>query len=224
MGYYQNTYTIIDSTIRRVPLKNILILITALSLSGFASAEEVVLKAVQGTVTIRPVGSKKWVPAKIGRKIKQNEQVRTDGLSLARLDFASGATLIVKERSWFSIKQDKKGRIVAFRLGEFLIGLRKKVAGQTQLRVRTPAAVAAVRGTVFWGKSDDQKTSEYACFKGSINVWGQGKNVILEPGMATSIKLGQPPVDPTPNNIPDDYVNTFKIEESLGTIEELLQE
>jgi ferric-dicitrate binding protein FerR (iron transport regulator) len=162
--------------------------------------------------------------AKTGQKLKRNDQVRIGTSGILQLDFDSGAILLVKEKSQFSLKRDNRGSLVSFRIGEFLVGLKQKLQGEQRFRVRTPTAVASVRGTVFWGKSNEAKTTSYACFTGSIEVWGKGQQVILEPGQVTSVKLNETPHTPEPSTIPADYINTFKINNSLGGIDQLLNE
>lgn len=205
-------------------MKKYVALIAVSWLAVSAHGEEVVLKSLQGNVTVRRANTKKWFPARAGIKLNLNDQVKTAGAALAQVVIDSGATLLVKEKSWFSLKQDKRGRIVSFRIGEFLIGLKKKADYRQKFRVRTPVSVASVRGTVFWGKSDEAEVTSYACFTGSIEIWGQGQSVVLEPGQATTISPNEAPLTPQPSTIPKEYVETFRIDNSLGDIDELLAE
>lgn len=198
------------------------VFILFLGIPFLVGAEEAVITTLRGSVSVRAAASKKWKPATPGQKLKKNDQIKTGPSALVQVDVGSRATLLVKENSRLSFQRDRRGQLVSFQIGEFLVGLKKKLQGQERFRVRTPVAVAAVRGTVFWGKSDELKKTSYACFTGSIEVWGQRRHVVLEPGQMTSVLPNQSPQTPEPNTIPGDYVDTFKIDGSLGGIEQLL--
>jgi ferric-dicitrate binding protein FerR (iron transport regulator) len=184
------------------------------------AAGEAVLKASRGHVSVRSAATRQWTVAQPGMELNRNDQVMTGKNGAVQLSFANGATMLVKERSRFSLSADKWGRLVRFRSGEFLIGLRKKLEGADRFRVRTPIAVAAVRGTVFWGKSDPTEGDKFACFTGFIEVYAKGKNITLEPGQLTSIAPQQPPADPQPSNIDPAYLQNFAVDGSLQGIDE----
>lgn len=185
--------------------------------SGWAA--DAVLKSLRGHVSVRPAATGKWQAATPGLELNAKDQVITGKNGAVQLSFASGATMLVKERSRFSLGADRIGKLVRFRSGEFLIGLRKKLEGSERFRVRTPVAVAAVRGTVFWGKSDKTEGSKFACFSGFIDVTGKGKRVRLTPGQETAIRPNEPPAEPTPTDIQIAYMQNFAIDGSVDGLD-----
>ncbi len=180
------------------------------------------IKSFRGDVVVKSAGKKGWSKAVPGQKIRRNDRVHVKGGAVAQLEFASGAMVLVKENSRFSLLRYKNNDMLSFAIGEFLIGLKRKLKKDEKFRVRTPAAVAAVRGTVFWGKSDDLQTSRYACLTGSIDIWAKNKTVTLKPGQQTAIDMNYPPLDPSESNIPADFIKTFEVDGSLQGMDELI--
>ncbi len=177
-----------------------------------AHAADAVLKSCRGVVSVRLVATGKWVRGKPGQDLHRNDQVRTGAKGAVQLAFASGANMLVKEGSWLSLRRDRRGPIVSFRAGEFLIGLKNKLEGKDRFRVRTPVAVGAIRGTVFWGKHDKSNTTTFACLTGTIDVWAQGGNVLLEPGQLTTVSGKAAPAPTQAHNITPEFVQTFAID------------
>jgi hypothetical protein len=204
-------------------MRRIFLAFMFLGLTSTAPAAEAVLKSCKGAVSVRSAATRKWVKARPGLALNRNDVVKTGATGLVQLAFKSGALMLVKQGSHLSLTRDKRGALVSFRAGEFLIGLRKKLAGNERFRVRTPVAVGAIRGTVFWGKHDSGMTS-FACLTGSIDVWGGGSNVVLQPGQLTTVAKESGPRPPEPHGIAPGFVQTFAIDGSLQGIDAQLQD
>jgi len=195
----------------------------AVSVAGSAEATEAVLRALKGRVTVRTAHSKKLIIAKPGLRLHSNDQLRTGPDAAAQLVFESGATVLVKQKSKLAIKGDRLGTLLSFDVGEFLIGLRRKLKPTESFRVRTPAAVAAVRGTLFWGLSDAQKMSHYACFTGIVEIKAKGHTLTLTPGQKVEIPLNHPPKLSGPSDIAPEYMKTFAVDGSIQGLDDLLK-
>lgn len=189
-----------------------------------ATAADAVLKATRGHVSVRPAATRRWIRPEAGYELQPNDQVMTAQNGAIKLSFANGATMLVRGKSRFSLGADRWGKLVRFRTGEFLIGLRRKLDGGERFRVRTPVAVAAVTGTVFWGKSDPVEGTSIACFTGAIDVWAKGAEVTLQPGQLTAVRPGGRPSEPAAAGIPPDYIRVFEIDGSLQGIDEQIAE
>lgn len=202
---------------RRIFLSALLV-----GLAPTARAADAVLKSCRGLVSVRPAATGKWVRGKPGLTLSRNDQVRTGVRAAVQLAFANGANMLVKEGSWLSLRRDRRGPIVSFRAGEFLIGLRKKLEGKDRFRVRTPVAVGAIRGTVFWGKHAASNVTTFACLTGTIDVWANGGNVLLEPGQQTTVEPNAAPAAAQAHNITPAFVQTFAVDGSVMGIDEQL--
>ncbi len=187
-----------------------------------ASASDAVLAKVQGSVTIQTVGSKTQAPAKNGDSLIFGDAVRTKGKSLAHVVFPDGDTILLNENTILTLKGTPKKKLMRFWVGEFLIGLKRKLATDESFRVKTPAAVASVRGTLFWGKTTKDKTTTYAGFGHEISVSAKGRTVVVKAGQTVTVPFGQAPSAVTPHTIPIDYAKNFAIDGSLQDLERLV--
>ena len=79
-----------------------------------------------------------------------------------------------------------------------------------------------MRGTLFWGLSDDQLNSTYACFKDTIEIRAAGKTVLLKPGEKTMIPYGKAPGKTEPSKLTLDYMNNFEVDGSIQEFKEML--
>jgi hypothetical protein len=201
--------------------------LSLLSLALFATprlgASDARLAEISGKVSIKTGGNAAY-EARKGDPIFFGDEVTTEKDALAHVVFKDGTAVLLKGGSQLTIKGRKGDAFLHFNVGEFLIGLKKRLEPGERFRVRTPAAVAAVRGTLFWGLSDPvTKDSTYACFEHRVDITAQGKTVSLDPGQKVKIPFGQAP-QPVGSaaDIPADYVNTFKVGGTLEGLEALM--
>lgn len=194
--------------------------VLSVGLAAGGHAADAVCKLVKGDVWLTsPAGGEEYKAHK-GNPLYFGARIRTGAGAQAHIQFAGGgATLLVKENSTLTLKGTRKNTWVHFDVGEFLIGLKKKLGPNQKFQVRTPAAAAAVRGTLFWGLSDANQDSTYACFVDTIVIEAQGKTVTLEKGQTVKIPFGQAPGEVAAADIPPDYTDTFKIDGTLQGLE-----
>jgi hypothetical protein len=194
----------------------------ALVLSAAPSfAADAVLTKISGPVFIRAGGSAKDLPAAGGEELLYGDSVKTGPGGAAHLLIGERGAVLVRENSSFALLGDPQNTSLRFTFGEFLIGLRHKLAKGESFRVRTPAAVAAVRGTLFWGKTDEKGTT-YAGFGHTIAVTAKGKTVLVHAGETTTIPFGEAPAAVAPSQIPVTYTDNFRIDGSLQGLEALV--
>ncbi len=185
-------------------------------------AADAVLAKVSGPVSYLAAGADKFVPARGGEELIFGDAVRTGAGGIAHVVLAKRGAVLIRENSRFTLEGTPRRTTLNFPFGEFLIGLRRKLAAGESFRVRTPAAVAAVRGTLFWGKSDADKTTTYAGFGHRVEVTAKGKTVTLDAGQTVTVALGQAPSDPEPSSVPVSYASHFAIDGSLQDLERLV--
>ena len=107
--------------------------------------------------------------------------------------------------------------------GEFLVGLLERLKRGRTFKIVTPSAVAAVRGTLFWGKVDADKGSTFAGFHHEISVSAAGKTVVLGPGKLSKVPFGEAPSAAQPHAIPRSTAEAFAIDGSLQKLDTLLK-
>lgn len=94
------------------------------------------------------------MPAYVQTTVKPGDVVRTDARSRAEIHLGDGVIIRLKENSVIKLsgfEATKKVQKVSLRAlaGEILLKISKNVGVQRRVKVWTPTAVAAVRGTVF---------------------------------------------------------------------------
>jgi hypothetical protein len=185
-------------------------------------AQDATLSKVEGPVFIRAEGAAKDMRAQGGEELLYGDTVKTGPGGSAHLLIGERGAVLVRENTAFKLEGNTRNTTLRFAFGEFLIGLRRKLEGGETFKVRTPSAVAAVRGTLFWGKTDEKKTSTYAGFGHTISVTAKGKTVLVHAGETTMIPFGEAPAAVTPHKIPVAYIDNFKIGGSLQDLESLV--
>lgn len=139
-----------------------------------------------------------WKDVFVKLGLFSEDQVKTGPASTVHLQLSNMAVLRLQADSFIIVnKADKNSKEAIFTLQEGRLqaqveGL-KKTGGQ--LSVRTPTAVAGVRGTVF-EMSASKKDTGLACFEGRVDVSAQKVTVQVPQGMGTYVEKGKAPVKP----------------------------
>ncbi len=191
---------------------------------GPAWGADAALKQVKGQVQVRTGGADGFYEARRGEPLYFGDEIRTEAGALAHVVFPDGAAVLVKENSRFTLKGNRRDTWIAFDIGEFLIGLKKKLEPGRSFRVKTPAAAAAVRGTLFWGLSDAERDTTYACLADSIEIRAGGKTLVLEKGQKVRVPFGRAPETPGPAEVPLSFLDTFAVEGALQGLDGLAKE
>lgn len=200
------------------------ILLTAilLALPSFARAAGAVLKEVRGKVLVRAQGEKKFERASAGDPLLFGDEIKSLKNSSAHVVFSNGDVVLIKQNTQFLLKGDEKKIFLSFSFGEFLIGLKRKLGNGESFQVKTPAAVAAVRGTLFWGLSDAESATTYASFGNFISITAAEKTILLEPGELVKIPFGKAPGESKPSGVPLTFLDTFGINGSIQGLDALV--
>lgn len=108
------------------------------------------LDSYAGSVLVKPAGTKRWINARKGLPLSQGDTVRTGKKSAAYLSLDGRGIVSLNASTELDLKDLKrKDSSLILRTGRFIMkitGLKKRAE---RLSVRTPTAVAAVRGTEF---------------------------------------------------------------------------
>jgi hypothetical protein len=180
-----------------------------------AFAADAKLARVSGDVSYKTEDEKNFTPAKGGEELIYGDTIKTGPGAVAHVLLTKRGAILIRENSEFTLEGNKKDTVLNFSLGEFLIGLSRKLAEGQTFKVKTPAAIASVRGTLFWGKSDEKRTSTYAGFGHQVEITAGGKTVMLDAGQTVTVEFGQAPSPAKPHNIPVSYTKNFAIGGSL---------
>lgn len=134
---------------------------------GAPSAE---LKRVVGRVEVLAKGQTQWIPAVVGARLAEGDDVRAYAGASAEVGLPDTSTVVVAENSRLlltKIEYDPQGqsRLILLHLVVGKVRATVAQAAVTLARVRqsnfaisTPTAVAAARGTILWVFTDGQQS------------------------------------------------------------------
>jgi hypothetical protein len=189
-----------------------------------AFAQDATLTKVSGPVLILPEGGVGYLAAKGGEELLFGDAIRVRKGGTAHLTLKDGGAVLLREETLMTLQGTPRSTVLAVKFGEFLIGLKRRLKKGESFKVRTPAAVAAVRGTLFWGKSGKvDQSAAYAGFGHTVAVTAQGKTVVVEPGMTVRVAFGEAPAEPVASAFGLDYTKNFMIDGSLQGVEALAE-
>jgi len=152
------------------------------------------LGAVSGDVTVVAADGSPDASGEAGMPLEEGDRVVVAEGASAEVALDGGSLITVREGSDFKLEKTAKGDSSFFlSVGSLLAKIQK--LGAQRLRVRTPAAVAAVRGTEFGVEAGDE-TYVGVFDEGKVEVTGDagGTPELLIANQETSVKKGAAPV------------------------------
>jgi len=149
------------------------------------------LKRVIGRVELLSKGQTQWIPAVVGARLTEGDDIRAYSGATAELALPDTSTVVVAENSRLLLTKmeydpQSQSRLMLLHLVVGKVRATVAQAAVTLARVRqsnfaisTPTAVAAARGTILWVFTDGQKSMmavepEFGFTEGSSQgVWRQ---------------------------------------------------
>ena len=134
---------------------------------GAPSAE---LKRVVGRVEVLAKGQTQWIPAVVGARLAEGDDIRAYAGASAELTLPDTSTVVLAENSRLLLTKieydpQSQSRLMLMHLVVGKVRATVAQAAITLARVRqsnfaisTPTAVAAARGTILWVFTDGQKS------------------------------------------------------------------
>lgn len=152
------------------------------------------IAAASGDVSVVPADGSAEVSGEAGMPLEEGDRVVTGEGGSAEVALDGSSLITVRENSDFKLEKTAKGESSFFlSVGSMLAKIQK--LGNQRLRVRTPTAVAAVRGTEFGVEAAGAQSHVGVFDEGKVEVTGDkgGTPELLISNQETSVAKGAAP-------------------------------
>lgn len=162
------------------------------------------IMSITGEVFVRKAGTTTWIPATIGMTLQPDDAIKTGDNSDAEVTFFEGSIIELVGLTILDVSNlgiaDSGSTTIGLKqeIGKTISRVQKLTDQESKYEIETPAAVAAVRGSVMVIIVEPDGTTIVANEGGDIRVFAQGVEVIIPVGMQVTIIPGYPPGQPVP--------------------------
>ncbi len=184
---------------------SILMFLFAFSPQANASSVHGVFKVVKGKVLVKNKSGKQSV-ARIGMRVYPQDSIKTGKDSRAKIVMTdnnvinvSPETEVKLSKYEFDEKADKKDVLIDVIYGKIRNKVSQKYEGKNKFQVKTPSAVAGVRGTDFLTSYNPRnRESQVITFEGRVefglpNGVDIANSVVVDAGKTSSVIAGKSP-------------------------------
>lgn len=200
----------------------ILLLCALVARPSMAQDVSGVMMVVKGEITVTSSKDKKTENAKVGRKVFPGDTITAGKDARAKIVMSDKNILNISPESKVTIekytndpKSDSRNVELKVEYGKVRASVEQKYDGEkSKFNIKTPTAVAGVRGTDFiTGFNRQTKTTSIVTFSGTVAVGTPGPQgqimnpVFVQPGQATEVGAGKAPEAPKP--MPKDELNNM---------------
>ncbi len=179
---------------------------TPTPLPAASSTPLTILSIIGGDVYVLKAGTESWEKAEVGTTLQPGDIVKSARGSHAEVTFFDGSTIELEQSTELAMSElsvDDNGSTttrLAQSLGKTISRVKKLADPASKYEVETPAAIAAVRGSVMEVTVEDDGTTTVANVSGDIRVIVDGEEYIIHEGMKRTIKPGEKPGPEVPIN------------------------
>ncbi|MEW5946790.1 MAG: FecR family protein [bacterium] len=194
------------------------VVLAALFIGAAARAAEIkaTFVAVSGDVQVQPAGDAEWEPAEVGAALGKGASVKTGADGSCMLKWEGGSAVKLGPLSLMKIdrlamsKTTGKGEFeLSMEKGRMTAQVGKLATKDSAFNVRTPTAIAGVRGTAFeCAISPEDAQVSIAVVEGSVVLSAGGVEIILAEGFESIVLPGGIPAEPAA--IPQERLNSLK--------------
>jgi hypothetical protein len=169
-------------------------ILTAVSARAQEERWDARMTSATGDVTVLAADGSPEVSGEAGMPLEEGDRVVVAEGGSAEVSLDGGSLLTVRENSDLKLEKTSKGESSFYLAAGFLLAKIQKL-GEQRLRVRTPTAVAAVRGTEFGVEVEGEDSHVGVFDEGKVEVTGPagGTPELLISNQETSVRKGQAP-------------------------------
>jgi hypothetical protein len=173
-----------------------------LSSPANALTSKCTLSIFTGSVDVIVLGTSDIQPGIDGMTLDAGNRVKTSVDTTALLTFFDGSTIQLEPCTDIEIEQlerndDQQVNIILKQwTGETWSHVVKMVDRRFHYEIKTPSAIALVRGTQFLTEVDQAGATKVLTAEGLVSVSAQGEEIFLPEGQQTEVEPGNPPSTP----------------------------
>lgn len=184
----------------------VLCLFLSLAATGPARAAKQIkgvakISAITGDVQVQKGGAGEWKTAAVGGLLQSGDKIKTGSKSSCTIEWSQGNTMKLKEFTNVAIDKLEKNPAADAETTSLnmasgkVYGKAKKMSGKgSQFEIKTPTAIAGVRGTELGVGVDADETTTVECREGAVSVKGtSGGEVMLGAKQKTTVRKGEEP-------------------------------
>ncbi len=158
--------------------------------------KEAEIVAIKGDGWIRFIKEKDWLDAARQQALTSGDTLKTGSFGKMNILFIDDMQIAMHNRTTLIIKEvrrtpQQKQSVLGLETGE--IWSRAKTVPEG-LKIETPSATAAIRGTDLNIVVDDKGTSYLTVLRGFVELYNDYGKVLVGPGEHGSAEIGKPPV------------------------------
>lgn len=159
--------------------------------------KEAEIVSVRGDAWVKFAGQQDWTGALAGQVLTSGDSIKTGAFGKLDILFIEGTQIKVNDKTAFLIKQvrkpaDKTGStILKLEIGEIWSRARSVPEG---LKIETPSATAAIKGTDWDILVDEKGTSYITVLKGTVELFNDFGTVSVDAGEQAMAEIGKPPM------------------------------
>jgi hypothetical protein len=161
----------------KFPIKIFMLFLCALMSVSFVPEQESVGKISfpLGNVLVLSRGETRFRKATFNMPVKNNDKIETKKESRCELTYMDGSVVRIDEQSIYTVEKaiisgDQKEVESKLSIGKLWANLKKLVRGKDSWRLKSPAAVVAVRGTIYRMNAGADSSSQVLVYEGQVDV------------------------------------------------------
>lgn len=187
-----------------------LIMLTALlglwAVHARAASGIVSVRSVTGSVETQAKVDAEWKSAKAGDTLGNGARIRTGKGGEAMLAWPQGHVVKVFQLTSLTIESatsdaNREDTQLKADSGKVFSRVKALTSKDSTFKIRTPSALAGVRGTEFMVEIVDDKTSKFSLLEGKLDIVTDTAEMVLEQNMQILLEAGM--AAPEPIEIPD---------------------
>ncbi|HSW56861.1 MAG TPA: FecR domain-containing protein [Dehalococcoidales bacterium] len=166
-----------------------------------------VLTIAGGDVFVLKPGEKEWITGQPGMTLAVDYKIKAAANSTASITFFDGSTIEIMGDTEIELAELAKNQTtntirVKQTVGQTVSRVKKLADTASRYEVETPAAVAAVRGSIMFVAVTPDGVTTVGNLEGSISVTAQGVEVRLPENSRVNVVPGSAPEPPQPGAMP----------------------